>query len=575
MGLQAMRQATRTARRALLAGALAVSLTGIAAVPARAADWQGHWAEGYVDSLTQAGVIALPEGGEFRPDEPVTRLDFAVWVARAMELAPEAADAPLFTDWEEIPVEDRPWVAAAVKAGLVGGYPEPGGGPGARSFRPGNPIVRAELATVLGRALVRLGVQPQARYLYLFEDREEIPGWALDAMASVQEEVIMGRPGLSLVRFAPRARTTRAEAAVMIVRFLNARARLLPAAKPAPPPALKPKVIISSYYINTDGAYRSLLAHGGELNMLFYFSYPLDARGEFAGGYYSRRTMEAASRFGLPVLAVVKNFNRREISALLADDRARERAVQNILGLMEQGYAGVNLDFEMVDPDDRDRFTRFVGEVAAALKPRGYLTTVALMARDERTANSSWGRAYDYNAIGRLVDYVVVMTYDQHYSGSAPGPVGGLDWADGVMAYAASQVAPDKLLLGIPAYAYDWPESGGSAKARPVTDWEGNDEFYSVEELLQREGALAEMDPQSAETLLRYVDDGGAPRLVYYTDARGLRLKLMLVNKHRLAGVAMWRLGFEPEGYWDAYRALASGALPGDPASLAEAGRLR
>lgn len=548
-------------------------------------DLQDHWARDFVDAMRQARILAVPKDGKFRPDEPVTRLDFAVWVARAMELTPEAPATsgapgspeepePLFTDWKLIPEEAQPWVGAAVKAKLINGYPDPArkgpDGQPLRSFQPGNPITRAELGTVFGRALVQLGVELETRYLYLFEDRTAIPSWAQEAAASVQAEVIMGRPGWKLATFAPAARTTRAEATVMINRFVNARARLLPHAPP-PKPAAAKMIVAAYYYRGSESSYQALLAHGRGLTHLFYFGFALDAGGNLSG-FPLQRDLEAARRHELPVLAVVTNgFSRSLSGALLADGKARQRAVDNIVKLMDQGYVGVNLDFEEVDPADRDRYTEFVGEVAGALKAKGYLATVALPARNARMATQAWARAYDYDRIGRYVDYIVVMTYDQSYAGSGPGPIGGLDWAEGMVAYATSVVSPQKLLLGIPAYGRDWPDpdaangngTGNGAravKARPVHEWVRDDEFYSIEELVAKFGGAPVFDPATGESVYRYVDEAGVSRVVWFTDPQGLRLKLALVAKHNLGGVGMWRLGQEPPAFWDAYGALAGSA---------------
>lgn len=563
------------------------------------ADLQGHWGRGYIEAIRQAGILTVPKDGRFRPDEAITRLDFAVWVAKAMELEPRQPATPPFVDWESLPEEARPWVAAAVEAGLLSGYPVPGAAEPARAFRPDRRVSRAEMGTIFGRALVRLGVRLETRYFYLFEDREAIPDWAEAAAASIQMQVLMGMPGYKLAKFEPARRTTRAEAAAMINRFVNARAKLLPSAPP-PPPRQKPKKIVSAYYYRgSQGSYDSLSANGGALSHLYYFSYQVDAAGNLSG-FPLQRDLEAARRHGLSVLAVVKNqdFSQRQASALLADPKARRRAVENIVGLMQQGFAGVNLDFESVDPADRDRYTLFVGEVAEALRSGGYLTTVALPARNARMVAQAWAQAYDYERIGRFVDWIVIMAYDQHWSGSAPGPVGGLDWADGVLAYATSVVAPEKLVLGLPAYGRDWPDpegralaaagaavngsgaappgeglqngngsggngSGGASasaravKSRPVHDWDGNPDFYSIEELLARFAPAAEIDPATGETVLRYVNDEGVPRVAYYTDPRGLALKLDLLNKYRLGGVALWRLGFEPDGFWSVLSGLA------------------
>ena len=86
-----------------------------------------------------------------------------------------------------------------------------------RSFRPAGRINRVEVATIFGRALVRLGVEPESRYFYLYEDREEIPAWAGDAAAAIKTRVLLGVPGWRLAKFQPlRSTSERSEARVIV-----------------------------------------------------------------------------------------------------------------------------------------------------------------------------------------------------------------------------------------------------------------------------------------------------------------------------------------------------------------------
>ena len=532
-------------------------------------DLSGHWARGYVDSLLAAGVLDLEKEKKFRPEEPVTRLDFAVWVARALELEP-GGDPGLFLDWGKIPEEARPWVAAAVYAGLVQGYPR---WDGTRTFEPEKPITRAELATLLGRSLIRIGARLETRYLYLFEDRTEIPAWAEPAAAAVKEEVLLGRPGIQMYRFAPQSLTKRGEAAVLINRFMNARLRLLPELALRPQPLVRPRMVVSGYFYRCDPASRRSLQQAGErVNLIYYFGFSLNAQGEL-GGYPCTEDLDLIRSRGVPALLVVTNgFDKNLTTRLLSDPEARKRALDQIVKRVEeQGWSGVNLDFENVSPQDRELYSAFVEELSRRLRPQR-MVTVAVPLRKRSWENQSWARAYDYRALGRVSDFLVIMGYDQHWAGAPPGPIGERAWLEEGVDYAVSVVPPEKVVLGLPSYAYDWPDTPDCpperrstqrcmAKGRPIRDLREKEDFYSVEELIGRFGVEPRLDPARGEAYFRYVNDQGEPRIVYFTPGEGLRLKLELVSRYGLGGVAMWRMGFEPESFWVAFRDLYEGRI--------------
>ncbi|MDQ7794769.1 MAG: S-layer homology domain-containing protein [bacterium] len=523
------------------------SLVLAAATPAGAeviiefSDIRGHNSEIYIRALLYGSIVEPSEDRRFRPDEPVTRLDFAVWTARALELeAPEVAEPP-FRDWDAVPEQYRPQVAAVRAAGLIEGYAD-------GTFRPAPGLTRVEMALILGRYLVGLGVKPETRQFLRFSDGQEVPGWAADASAAVRTGVILPRPGVPGApgRFAPFEAVTRAEAAQMVIRFRDVVQEISPMPRaPVTPPSVLPRAIVLAYFVNTDSAYQSLLEHGSGIDILAYVSYSLSGAGELAG-VDSPRTMAWAAAKGRPVLAMLGNHDRAVNSRLLNSPAARQRAIQALLGLMDRGYSGVDLNFENLDPADRTAYTSFVAEVVAALRPGSYLVTTSVPARNAAMMAQTWATAYDYAGLGRLVDYMLVMTYDQHYSTSVPGPVGALNWASSVMAYATSQVAPSKLLLGIPSYGYQWPENGGRATAIFARS-----AIARAEEL----GIPLVPDPVTAELTFRYRHpETGIWYRVWVTEPKGLAMKLGLIAEYNLGGLGMWRVGYEPPTYWEEFR---------------------
>ncbi|MCL5040744.1 MAG: S-layer homology domain-containing protein [Firmicutes bacterium] len=158
-------------------------------------------------------VHGYPDG-TFRPEERVTRAEMACLLARALKLASGDEDELVFEDNAGIPVWAKGAVAAAVKEGLLKGYPQPGGG---LSFGAERPVTRAELAVLVARVVEKkLGPVPEAPLL--FSDAGDIPSWAREAIGLVVTEGILG--GYPDKTLRPGHYVTRAEAATVILRLL-------------------------------------------------------------------------------------------------------------------------------------------------------------------------------------------------------------------------------------------------------------------------------------------------------------------------------------------------------------------
>src|SRR5205823_1595270 len=125
-----------------------------------------------------------------------------------------------------------------------------------------------------------------------------------------------------------------------------------------------------------------------------------------------------------------------------------------------EGYDGFDLDLEAVEPQDRSAYSAFVAALGAALHERNKALTLAVPAKT-RDVTTGWAGAYDYAALGGQADLITIMTYDYHGPWSGPGSVAPYDWVEQVLTFAASQVPPRKVLLGLAFYGYDWNATSG------------------------------------------------------------------------------------------------------------------
>lgn len=186
-------------------------------VPAAAApapvDLVQHWAAADVQTLVAAGVLSGFEDGTFRPDLPVTRAQFARMVVSALGLEVPAGERTAFADTDRIPEWAKGYIAVAVRAGLIAGFED-------QTFRADLPITRAQMAIILSRALKLKGIAARSE-ARAFADRAEIPAWALEAIDTAAAAGLIS--GFEDQTFRPGGVTTRAQAAVVIRRLMDAR----------------------------------------------------------------------------------------------------------------------------------------------------------------------------------------------------------------------------------------------------------------------------------------------------------------------------------------------------------------
>lgn len=250
---------------------------------------------------------------------------------------------------------------------------------------------------------------------------------------------------------------------------------------------------------------------------------------------------------GMATWACVTNFTTDFDPGLAHRTIVYNRAtvIADLLTLAEQGgFAGVNIDFEGMYPADRDAFSSFVSDLAAALHGARLTLAVSAPAKTADDPDDTWSWPFDYASIGADADYVQLMTYDQHGPWSEPGPVAGADWVEDCLGFAATLIAPDKLLVGLPAYGYDWD----------LADPAGHTSFSwkDVPALIASSGATPRWDAASSSPYLTYTDAAHHEHVAWFENAASITAKTGLVVDLDLAGLSMWSLGQEDPAFWQA-----------------------
>lgn len=231
-------------------------------------------------------------------------------------------------------------------------------------------------------------------------------------------------------------------------------------------------------------------------------------------------------------------FSNELASALLRDPALQDQLLTRLLAVMlEKGYRGMDIDFEYVLPQDADAYARFVQTAADRLRDAGYFTVVSLAPKTSADQPGLLYEAHDYAALGAAADYAFLMTYEWGYTYGPAMAVAPLNKVEQVLSYAVTAVAPDKLLMGIPNYAYDFtlPFVAGESRARSL----GN---LAAAELAVEKGADILFDPVAKAPFFRYTGEDGAVHEVWFEDARSVDASLSLLRQFVLTGAGYWNI---------------------------------
>lgn len=302
--------------------------------------------------------------------------------------------------------------------------------------------------------------------------------------------------------------------------------------------------------INLSGLERSLAQMGTYITYGGLFQYPVNPDGTITVSANTERGVTLLKRFQIRPMPALTNwspdigFDSDLARTLLGNDTIRQQVIANTLNLLRQyGMTGVNVDFENMYPEDRPLYTNFIQELAAALRPQGFLTTIAAAPKYADFPNAPWVGAFDYAALGAAADLIFLMTYEWGWVGGPPMAIAPLNQVRQVIQYAASLMPPNKLIQGVPLYAYNWvlpdtPQNQASALTIPA-----------VYDLAYRYGAAINYDPTAQSPWFRYTDEAGVQHEVWFEDARSVQAKYQLAGEFNLRGVGYWGYVNEPYGF--------------------------
>lgn len=307
------------------------------------------------------------------------------------------------------------------------------------------------------------------------------------------------------------------------------------------PSITKPSIEVNGYAIaniSTNVLNRTL----PYLTYLSIFSYQAKADGSLTTLYEQELIDMSRSDSVAPNMVVTNignegGFNSDIAHSILNDINIQNTLISNIISIVNaKNYAGVDIDFEYLYPEDRLPYANFLRKIKSQLTPINKTLSVAVAPKYRDNQAGLLYEAHDYALIGEIADRVIIMTYEWGYVYGEPMAISPYSEVEAVISYAVTRIPSNKILMGMPNYAYDW-----------ATPWKEGDVATTITNTRALEtaldyGAPIMFDSKAQAPYFNYTNSDGQRRIVWFEDARSIDARLNLVTKYNLAGVSYWTI---------------------------------
>lgn len=257
-----------------------------------------------------------------------------------------------------------------------------------------------------------------------------------------------------------------------------------------------------------------------------------------------RGYVDKAHNMGLQVWGVLDNFNKGEnvqSEILFAKTAVRKKLIASLMeDVNKYDLDGINLDVESIKAEAGPHYVQFIRELSVSCRKEGIVLSV------DNTVPAAYSAFYNRAEQGRVADYVIIMAYDEHYAGGEAGSVASLGYVKKGIEDTLDLIPKEKVITGIPFYTRLWKEEGEETTATSMgisaaKDWVQNNEMN------------LQWDDETGQYYGELTDGSTVYRL-WMEEEQSLGMKMDLIWKQDLAGVACWKLGFETPEIWNIVR---------------------
>lgn len=266
-------------------------------------------------------------------------------------------------------------------------------------------------------------------------------------------------------------------------------------------------------------------------------------------GKATHEYIEWAHSRGYQVWALFSNgFEPEQTSEVLASAEKRFFMIQQLIAFAQlYQLEGINIDFENVYTEDKANLVQFVKELTPIMHEQGLVVSIDVT---PKSSSEMWSLFLDREALGKIVDYMIVMAYDEHWAASPKsGSVASLPWVENSISRIIEEdgVPPEKLILAMPLYTRLWSETkqeDGSLKVSSKAIGMKRSDEIIAEQSLEKV-----VDDASGQHYIEYVEEGVTQR-IWLEDELSITGRVNLVHQYNLAGVATWARSFQKPSIW-------------------------
>ncbi|CAN5313598.1 glycosyltransferase [soil metagenome] len=256
---------------------------------------------------------------------------------------------------------------------------------------------------------------------------------------------------------------------------------------------------------------------------------------------------------GLMIIPMLTNFNSSKkqfdgklIYSLLHDNNKRASFINQLVDTLSYyKFQGINVDFENLNEPSNTALTNFQKQLYETLKAKNLLVTMDVDVQNDD---------YDYEQLAKYNDYLVLMAYNQFNPATGPGPVSSSKWIEDALDWTAKKIPPEKLILGVAAYGFDWTTDD---EGNPVVNVVSYPDAVNTAAIVN---ARLYYDNDSYNLHYNYTVKRGKgakaafiKHEVWFTDAATTFNILRFSDEYATAGTALWRLGGEDPRMWSYY----------------------
>lgn len=269
----------------------------------------------------------------------------------------------------------------------------------------------------------------------------------------------------------------------------------------------------------------------------------------FASSDYVRK----AHDMGLQVWGVLDDFNYNnetgggiDVYSILSSTTKRESLVQSITEMaVSLGLDGINLDFERVDSDSGVHYVQFLRELSIQCRNNGLVLSI------DNYVPFHFNDFYRLDIQGQIADYVIIMGYDEHWSGSGnPGSVASIDYVSNGLDKTLKDVPAEKVINALPFYTILWKTEGSTVSDSYLT-------IANTADFLKRVGVTPVWDETTCQNYAEWTD-GSLTYQIWLEDMDSIKVKLNVMRTKNVGGVAVWRLGYGTPEIWELLNAYAN-----------------